>query len=227
LLFAARHIPRRAWWWAAAAVVLGAGAIVAVLTLTSFDWAALVARIERLPSVPLIAAMALLPIFAFPILPVYLVAGARFGPWGGGVVITFATIVHLLGTYLIGHSVLRPHLQRLLARWHAPQPDIPRDEEAAVALIAALVPGVPYAARNYLFALLGLRLRIYFWIALPISVARSYVSILLGHLGTAPSRHRLFILLGVELLKAAICAFVLWRLRVHHRRVHGAPPARA
>lgn len=224
LLFAAKHVKPRTWWLAALVAVLAIGAAVAVLTFAEIDWGELMRTIGALPPVPLIVAMAVLPIFAFPVLPVYLVAGARFGAWGGGAVIALATAVHLIAARLIARSVLRTRLERLLSKWHAHLPAIPDDEQAAVALVAALVPGIPYFVRNLLFTLIGLRLRVYFWIALPIHVARSYVSILLGDLGTAPSGTRLLILGGVELLKAAICALVLWRLREHHRRVHGDAP---
>lgn len=223
LLFAVKHVPRRTWWITAVIAVLAIGTIIAVLTLANIDWAELMRMIAGLPPVPLILAMAVLPVFAFPILPVYLVAGARFGPWGGGAVIALATAVHLIGGRLIARSFLHERLQRLLSRWHANLPAIPDDEQAAVALVAALIPGIPYFVRNLLLPVIGLRLRVYFWIALPIYVARSYVSILLGDLGTAPNQTRLIILGGVEVLKAAICAFVLWRLRVHHRRVHADP----
>jgi uncharacterized membrane protein YdjX (TVP38/TMEM64 family) len=223
LLFAARQVPRRTWVWLALVVALLVAGVAALLVFTEFDWAGLIRSIAGLPPVLLFVAMALLPIIGFPILPVYLVAGARFGPFGGGLAVAVATVVHLVGANLIARSILRRPLERLLRRWHAHLPEIPKDEEAAVSFIAALVPGIPYAVRNYLFPLMGLRLRVYLWIALPVYVARSYVSILLGDLGTDPDRTRLFILLGVEVLKVAICALVIWWLREHHRRVHGDP----
>lgn len=223
LLFAAKKVPTRSWILLGAIVLAFAVAVASILLFTDFDWTALMRVIAGLPRGLLIAAMAALPLIGFPILPVYLVAGARFGPYGGGVVVTVATAAHLLGTYLIARSILRRPLLRLLHRWHAHLPEIPPDEQVAVAFIAALVPGIPYVVRNYLLAILGLRLRVYFWIALPIYVARSYVSILMGNLGTDPDRTRLFILGGVEVVKAAICALVIWRLREHHRRVHGEP----
>lgn len=223
LLFAVRRIPRRTVVIGVVAATLGIAAIAAVLMFTEFDWGELVRRIAALNAGWLLLAMMTLPLVGFPVLPVYLVAGARFGPYLGGVVVLAATAAHLVGSYLIAGSVLRRPLLRLLAKWHAHLPAIPADEEPAVALVAALAPGVPYVVRNYLLALMGLRLRIYFWIALPIYVARSYVSILLGDLGTDPDRGRLLLLAGVEALKAVICAIVIWRLREHHRRVHGDP----
>ncbi len=207
--------------------VVVAAVIGAVLIFRAVDWQTLMDAIGRLHPAPLIVAMAVLPLIGFPILPVYLVAGVRFGPWGGGLVVTVATAAHLIGSYLVARSFLRRSLERLLAKWHTHIPEIPPDEQAAVALIAALVPGLPYIVRTYLLATMGLRLRVYFWICLPIYVARSYVSILLGDLGTDPSRNQLLILGGVETVKVAICAFVIWWLREHHRRVHGEHDASA
>jgi uncharacterized membrane protein YdjX (TVP38/TMEM64 family) len=222
LLFAAREVPLRTWVWLIIVIIVGAAGAVALFHFTAFDWANVIRVVSALPAGLLLLAMAVLPVGGLPILPVYLVAGMRFGPWGGGAAVAAATVMHLVGSNLIARSVLRRPLARLLSRWHAHLPAIPPDEQRGVALVVALVPGVPYFIRNYLYPLIGLRLRRYFWIALPIYVARSYVSILLGDLGADPNRRRLLILVGVELLKAAICAFAIWRLREHHRRVHGA-----
>jgi uncharacterized membrane protein YdjX (TVP38/TMEM64 family) len=227
LLFGGRKFGSRRTWIVGAIIVLVGGGLLAWLAITQFDWTRISEAIENLHPVPLVIAMCGLPLIGFPILPVYLVAGARFGPWVGGAVVTLATAAHLVGTYVIARTVLRAPLDRLLARWHAQLPEIPRDEEPMVALIAALVPGLPYVVRNYVLAMAGLRLRVYLWICLPIYVARSYVSILLGDLSGAPSTRRLLILGGIELAKVVICAVVIWRLREHHRRFHGAPPADA
>lgn len=224
LLFGTGRAVARKWWVVVGLVLLAVAAVVWLL-LTHFDWAAVSEAIARLDAIPLVVAMCALPLVGFPILPVYLVAGARFGPGMGGIIVTIATSAHLVGTYIIARTVLRRPLERLLVRWHAHLPEIPRDEEAMVSLIAALVPGLPYVVRNYLLAMAGLRLRVYFWICLPVYVARSYVSILLGDMSDNPSRNRFIVLGAVELVKVVICGIVIWRLRVHHRRFHGASPA--
>jgi uncharacterized membrane protein YdjX (TVP38/TMEM64 family) len=221
LLFAKRPRWPRGWWVVGLVVIVLLAAAGGYLIWREVDWSAANRVVDRLDALPLLAAMAVLPLIGFPILPVYLVAGARFGPIGGGVAVAWATAVHLAGSYVIARTVLRGPLERVLARWHAHLPEIPRDEEPMVALIAALVPGLPYVVRNYLLATMGLRLRVYFWICLPIYVARSYVSILLGHMGGEADESRLLILGALEAAKVVICAYVIWRLREHHRRFHG------
>lgn len=215
--------------WAIAIAITAAIAIAAIaLVATDLSWASLarawqwlIRAIERLNPVAVLPLMALLPIAGFPIGMVYLVAGARFGPVVGGLVVACVTAVHMLGTYVVGRSFLRAPLQRFIERRHQHLPEVPADEHAAVAVIATLIPGLPYFVRNYLLVLAGVRLSVFFTVCLPIYVARSYVTILLGNLSSDPTRTALIVLLIFDVLKVAICALVIWRLRVHHRKFHG------
>lgn len=222
LLFGLTKHRNKLWWVAAAAAVAIVGAGL-VFRYTALTWAGVIEWIDALNPLAVLPLMALLPIVGFPISVVYLVAGARFGPIWGGVVVTGVTVVHLLGTYLVARSFVREPLRRFIARRHAHLPEIPEDEQAAICVIAALVPGLPYVVRNYLLALSGVRLRYYLWVCLPIYVARSYVTILMGNLGNDPTRTKIIVLIMIDMLKVAICALVIWRLRVHHRKYHGHP----
>ena len=219
---------RRMLWIVAGviAAVIAIGATILLTTDISWSavtdlWSGMIAWIEGLNPIAVIPLMALLPIGGFPIAVVYLVAGARFGPVVGGLVVAAVTTVHMVGTYLIGRSFLRKPLQRYIERKHKHLPEVPADEHAAVAVIAALVPGLPYFVRNYLLVLAGVRLTILLAVCVPIYVARSYVTILLGDLSGDPSKTGLVVLLSFDVLKVAICALVIWRLRVHHRKFHG------
>src|SRR5688572_3759995 len=207
--------------WLIAAVVVGIVALGLIWRYTDLTLTDLVQWIDAQSALVMIPLMAILPIVGFPISVVYLVAGARFGPAWGGVVVAGITAVHLLGTYLIARSFLREPLRRFIERRHAHLPHIPEDEQAAVCVIAALIPGLPYVVRNYLLALAGVKLRYYLWVCLPIYVARSYVTILLGDMSNEPSRTKIIVLVVIDVLKIAICAFVIWRLREHHRKFHG------
>lgn len=219
---------KRAWWVIGGVVAFMALGIAAVVLFTDFDlesarlaFERLNTSLERLDAVALIPLMAILPIFGFPIAVVYLVAGARFGPAVGGLVVALITAVHLLGSYAIGRSMLRGPLQRFIEKRHHHLPQVPDDEQAPVALIAVLIPGLPYFVRNYLLVLAGVRLKILFTVCLPLYVARSYVTILLGDLSSDPNRTGLIVLIVVDVLKVVVCAVVIWRLREHHRKFHG------
>lgn len=226
LLFAGPKNPRT-WWLIGGVAVAGVVAVLCVIAFTDLDWRMvqrgmerLNAAMERLRPAAVIPLMALLPIVGFPIAIVYLVAGARFGPIVGGLVVAGVTAVHLVGSHYIARSFLRGPLERWIAKRHRRLPEVPADEQVMVCVIGALVPGLPYVVRNYLLALAGVRLKVFFSVCLPIYVARSYVTILLGNLSNDPTGRGLIILVIVDVLKVAICAFVIWRLRVHHRKFH-------
>jgi uncharacterized membrane protein YdjX (TVP38/TMEM64 family) len=104
-------------------------------------------------------------------------------------------------------------LQRFLKRRNHSLPHAPDGEHVSVAAMAALVPGLPYFARNYLLALTDVPLRVYFWVCLPIYLIRSYMVILLGDIGADVNRRTLTILVGVYVLKLSICGYLLWRIR--------------
>jgi uncharacterized membrane protein YdjX (TVP38/TMEM64 family) len=212
---------KRAIWSVIAVVSLTISAVLLTILYTDLTLGKVTDWIAGLNPVAVLPLMAVLPIFGFPIAVVYLFAGARFGPLWGGVVVAGITAVHLLGSYAIAKSFLREPLKRYIEKRHAHLPEIPEDEQAMVCVIAALVPGLPYVVRNYLLALAGVRLKYYFWVCLPIYVARSYVSILLGDMSSDPSGQKFIVLIIVDVLKIAICALVIWRLREHHRKYHG------
>jgi uncharacterized membrane protein YdjX (TVP38/TMEM64 family) len=212
---------KRTMWVFAGGLALAAVAILSIILFTDLSLDSLTTAIERLNPVAVLPAMAVLPAFGFPIVVVYLIAGARFGPVLGGGVVALVTAAHLLITYGITKTFLRRPLERFLEKRRLHFPEIPADEHALVALIVALVPGLPYVVRNYVLALAGVRLRVYFWVCLPLYVARSYVTILLGDMGTDPDGRKLIILGVVEVVKVAACALVIWRLREHHRKYHG------
>lgn len=193
-----------------------AGLVVAavVLSLTGLvDWRDVRDGMQELNSVLLLALMAILPLFGFPISVVYLTIGAVFGgPWGV-LVVTGITFVHLTGSHWIGHSFLSGPLQRWLERRKRSLPDLPKGENVALSLMTALVPGLPYFVRNYLLALSGIPLRTYLWICWPIYVARSCVIIFLGDFSGELELRRLLILGGIFLLKVTICALIVRHLR--------------
>lgn len=177
------------------------------------DWSGVTRAIEALDPWLVFALMATLPLVGFPISVVYLVAGAKFGPVLGGVVIAGVTVVHLLGSSMIGRGVLRGPIERLLSRRKHHLPHVPQGAHASTAALSVLVPGLPYFSRTYLLALTDVPLRMYFAVCLPLYVAHAYLTILLGDAGTDPDRQTL-VLLGIAyVLKLAICALLIWRIR--------------
>ncbi len=209
--------------WLALGFFLAVLAGIAVVVFIEVDWRKLSEAIDRLNTAAVIGLMATLPLAGFSIGLVYLIAGAKFGPLLGGAVVFGVTAVHLLATHGIARRLLRRRMERFLERRHYRLPLIPEGENASIALMGALMPGLPYFARNYLLALSGVPLRVYFWVCLPVYVARSYLVIFLGDLSSDPSRRWLVILGVVYAIKLAICAYLMVRLRRRYRQHRSAP----
>lgn len=203
----------RGGWLALALGVLAVGAATAFFYFTEYEWVDVRDWVAGLPVVPLLALMVLLPPLGFSISLVYLVAGARFGPWLGGAVIAGVTAAHLLLMHWIARSFMREPLERLLQRRKHHLPRAPEGENASVSVMAAVAPGLPYFSRNYLLALADVPLRVYFWVCLPLYVLRSYVSLFIGDLARTPDARQLALLAGVFALKLGICAYIIWRIR--------------
>lgn len=203
----------RSRWWIGGGLLLVAVALVVVWIRTDASLKEITEAIAGLNPALVFLLMALLPIGGFSIGVVYVVAGIKFGPVLGGVAVAAATAVHLVATHWICRSILRAPLERFIQRRGHKLPHIPEGEDISVATMAALIPGPPYFARNILLALSGIRLRLYFWVCLPIYVIRSYVAILIGDLGTDLNARSISVLASVYAVKLGICAYLIWRLR--------------
>lgn len=212
--------------WSLLALALGAGLLVVLYLRSDFSVERLTNSIAEFNPFIVFLLMAILPVGGFSIGVIYLVAGIKFGPIFGGVAVAGATAVHLLASHWICQTMLRERLQRLLKRRNHSLPHVPEGENASVAAMAALVPGLPYFSRNYLLALTDVPLRVYFWVCLPIYVVRSYIVILLGDLGMDVNRRTLAILIVVYVLKLAICGYLIWRIRRRFKKTAHAAPAR-
>ena len=67
--------------------------------------------------------------------------------------------------------------------------------------------------RNYLLALAGIPLKTYFWVCLPVYVFRSLLTILAADFCGDFTTKKFIFLGGVFLVKVAICAYIINRLR--------------
>lgn len=200
-------------------VVTALGVALVAFAFAEFvDWRSVREWMQQLDVPLLLVLMALLPLFGFSISLVYLVIGSVFGGPVGLAVVAGISAVHLLCSHWIGQSFLRAPLQRWLDKRKHRLPDLPKDQDAAVALMMALVPGLPYFVRNYLLAVSGIPLRIYFWICWPVYVARSCLVLFLGGFSDDLTLNRVLLLGGVFVLKVSICAFILHRLRARWKR---------
>lgn len=118
-----------------------------------------------------IGLMLVLPIFAFPISAFLVLAGIKFGFAMGSLVTLLAIPIHLIVSFMLARSLLKPYLVRMLQAKDYQLPRIPRDRTLVYASLFVMIPGPPYFLKNYLLALSEIPFGYYFAINWVIELA--------------------------------------------------------
>lgn len=150
--------------------------------------------------------LTVLPLVGFPASVLHVVAGVRFGIPLGLALVWLSILLQLLASYALVHWKRR-FFER---RFKSVREKIPAGAHAPVTVFTMLIPGAPYFAQNYTLPLIGVPLRLYLGICLPMHAARSSIAVIFGG-----QSHQFT--LGRVLLMVAYCAVILtaswWALR--------------
>lgn len=157
-------------------IVVGAVCIAAALLSRKIDVDTVHEYAEQLNAGVAFILLTVLPLAGFPITPLHVAVGIRFGTKLGLLLVAASVLLQLLASYALVH-LFRDKFARRLA---AVRKRIPHTAHSSMCLFTMLLPGVPYFAKNYVLPLLGVPLRTYLAICLPIHVARSGVAIIFG-----------------------------------------------
>jgi uncharacterized membrane protein YdjX (TVP38/TMEM64 family) len=107
----------------------------------------------------------ILPVAGFPVSLFLILLGAKFGYYKGTLLMFGCMSLHLLATYLIANSYIRPFLDDITSyRYRIPK--IPDEHAVQFSIVFMAVPGLSYAMKNYLLSLSGVPFRHYFLIGL-------------------------------------------------------------
>lgn len=152
----------------AAGFLLVALAVVLWCYRDRVDREAIVAFAEGLSLPWFLAALFVLPLVGFPITPLLVVAGIRFGFAGGMALAAGAIFFHHVVAFRVTHGWFRVRLRNRLARAGYGIPAIDPKHQAWFTALFAAIHGPPYAAKLYLLALTDVPFRIYLWVGAPI-----------------------------------------------------------
>jgi uncharacterized membrane protein YdjX (TVP38/TMEM64 family) len=124
--------------------------------------------------------MALLPLAGMPISIFLVLAGILYGMPGAIALTAGVMFFHLLMTYYLVHSLVRPLLVRLLDRFDLAIPKFPARGRKRIGFVFMILPGIPYSAKNYLLALAEMPFRPYLLIGWTAQFGLSIPFIILG-----------------------------------------------
>lgn len=176
------------------------------LLYTQVDLDLVRAKAEELPGWLCFLFLILLPLVGFPANVLHIGAGLRFGVPLGLTLVWISILLHLLVSYGLVHwnrTFFARHFKSIREK-------IPKGAHAPVTVFTMLIPGAPYFAQNYTLPLIGVPLRLYVGICLPMHAARSTVAVILGDQSHDFTLGRV---LGLAAYVALILVASWWALR--------------
>jgi uncharacterized membrane protein YdjX (TVP38/TMEM64 family) len=167
-------------------------------------------EIQTWPAFLFFLMVALLPLIGFPISPLFIIAGIRFGVgWAIPFCLT-ALAMNLIISHWISTKVLHNFLQRIANKWNYSIPKVSH-KNAAKWVFIVRISGAPLAVQNYLLGLSYVPFWPYLWVSLasqaPVAIGvivfgESFFS---GNMGKA--------VIGLSLLIIAFFAVTYFRKR--------------
>jgi uncharacterized membrane protein YdjX (TVP38/TMEM64 family) len=177
------------------------------------------ALVGELPSAGLLAACVLLPMAGFPVSVLYFAAGLRWGGVGAMFLIMGAIAMHLTVAHLLAGWLREP-----LVRWVGGRAKFARELAAGAnawfVFLAALLPAVPYAFKNYGLALAVPRWRPYLLGAFPAHLFTALPAVFIGEVVALPRAPKIAAIAGY----VAVLLTAGWFFR-HRRRVEAVNPS--
>lgn len=163
------------------------------------------------------AALTLLPLVGFPVSVLHAVAGVRFGFQLALPLVALSILLQLLLSYglvRLAPGFFARRLEPLRRR-------LPHAAHWPLSLFTLLLPGAPFFAQNYVLPLMGVPLRIFLAVALPLHLLRSVVGVTFGEMSDhlTPWRIAGFAAYGLGVTLA--CGWAFRRLR---ERLRDRPP---
>ncbi|MCZ6671568.1 MAG: VTT domain-containing protein [Verrucomicrobia bacterium] len=200
-----------------AILLIGVCSVVAVTYLTDWELADLkdwisywTDEIRTWPAILFFLIVVLLPLVGFPISPLFIIAGIRFGVTLAIPFSMAALTVNLIIAYWISTKLLHRLIQRIARRWNYSIPKASQ-KNASRWVFVVRISGAPLAVQNYILGIAHVPFWPYLYVSLAVQsvfvvgtiiFGESFVS---GNMGKA--------LLGLGLLVVAFLAVSYFRKR--------------
>ena len=155
-----------------------------------------------------------LPILGFPISIFLVLLGVRFGAIYGVLFMIAGMPIHLLASYAISNSFVRPWIEGLAQKRGFTIPKVPKDRQIWYSSLFMAVPGLPYTMKNYLLSLSGVPFHIFLIFGWLINSILGIPIVILGGAARKWNIGLLVILLVLVSLAYAWRYWVKKRLRV-------------
>lgn len=104
----------------------------------------------------LIAAYVVLPMVGFPIIPLLILLGVRFGSLYGSIIMALIMPIHLAVSYWAVRTRIQGWIERLADARSISIPKLPKRHRFSFSFLFMVIPGLSYTLKNYLLPMSGL-----------------------------------------------------------------------
>lgn len=157
----------------------------------------------------IIVAIALLPLFGFPVSPLMVAAGHRLGYLGGFMLVFIGLSLNFSIAYLISKKLLRVWILSFIERRGLSVPKVSCDNMYSVTIIVRSTPGIPLFIQNYILGVAGIHFKKYLIVSLIVHSVYGFAFVVVGDALTGSRIWQ--ILIGCGLLVSVV--FILYIIR--------------
>lgn len=153
-----------------------------------------------------------LPLVGFPISAFLVLIGAKFGAWGGVLIVAAGMPIHLIVAFLVAHSFLRSVIRWYLEKIDYRLPEVPQDKIVWFSCFFMAVPGLSYTLKNHALAISGVPFRYFFLSGYLIQGVMGIPFVIAGHALAGES----LLLLAAVLVVLILTYLVIYKIRKPH-----------
>lgn len=164
----------------AALLLLLAAAGILVTTRYGVDPSVWFARAGRCPGWLFVLMTAFLPLFGFPLAPLYVFAGAVYGVAEGLPLTLLGIALNLTMAYPVYGMLLREPVTRLMAKRGYRPPEIPSAHRFKATVLVTSIPALPFWAQSAVLAIARVPFAMYFGVSFGVHVIIASLMITLG-----------------------------------------------
>jgi uncharacterized membrane protein YdjX (TVP38/TMEM64 family) len=165
---------------------------------------------KNTPALLFFALMLTLPMVGAPLSLFIFVLGVKYGIIYGVLLLEIIMPLHILISYALARIVRHPLSRFLVNRLGYRIPEIPQNREFLFSFLFLAVPVLPYAAKNYVLPLSGVRFRYCFWLNW---LVQGTISIPFVILGKSAADMNLAVFGGTLAVLAALLLLLRWMRR--------------
>ncbi|WP_269543022.1 TVP38/TMEM64 family protein [Cerasicoccus fimbriatus] len=136
--------------------------------------------LESLNAIFLLPAIAILPLFAFPVSLLLVLVGYKFGPFYGLLFAMGGVAINDALSYWLARTLLRGKIVRLLEKRKLKVPVIKKENEVQWIALLRIMPGSPMIIQSYLLGLANVNFMRYMVISVPIQSIHVFLIIMFG-----------------------------------------------